>query len=82
MRGAIGVFVPRFSEGLGWVNPKDRCKLAGMEIFEITPVVLGGSPTDPANKAVINRQQHIEAVRYWNKVIRDLRSRERPAAPS
>ena len=53
-----------------------------MEIFEITPVVLGGSPTDPANKAVINRQQHIEAVRYWNKVIRDLRSRERPAAPS
>ena len=48
-----------------------------MEIFEITPVILGGSPTDPANKAVINRQQHIEAVRYWNKIISDLRKQRK-----
>jgi len=47
--------------------------LAGKEIYEIKPVILGGSPTDPANKTVLTRQQHIEAVRYWNKVIRDLR---------
>jgi len=49
---------------------------AGKEIFEIQPVILGGSPTDPANKAILSRQQHIEAVRYWNKVVRELRSKQ------
>ena len=48
---------------------------AGKEVFEIQPVIVGGSPTDPANKAILTRQQHIEAVRYWNKVIRDLRTK-------
>jgi hypothetical protein len=47
--------------------------LLGKEIIEITPVILGGSPTDPENKAVVTRQQHIEAARYWNKIISDLR---------
>jgi hypothetical protein len=56
-------------------NPKhDRPEnYAGMEIFEIRPVILGGSPTDPANKTVLTRAQHIEAVRYWNRVIREAR---------
>ena len=48
--------------------------LAGKEIFEIKPVILDGSPTDPANKAVLTREQHIRAVRYWNKIIADLRA--------
>jgi hypothetical protein len=30
-----------------------RKKAAGMEIFEIQPVILGGSPTDPANKTIL-----------------------------
>ncbi len=51
----------------------NRGRLAGMEIFAITPVILGGSPTDPANKTVLTRQQHIEAVRYWNKIVKELR---------
>lgn len=59
------------------MNKQDRRRLAGMEIFEITPVILGGSPTDPANKACLNRQQHIEAVRYWNKIISDLRKQRK-----
>jgi hypothetical protein len=46
---------------------------AGREIFHITPLILGGSPTDPANRVLLDRRQHIEAVRYWNRVIRDLR---------
>ena len=49
----------------------------GKEVFEIQPVVLGGSPTDPANKVVLTRDQHIPAVNYWNKIIKGLRdSRE------
>lgn len=42
----------------------------GKEIFEIKPVILGGSPTDPANKTTLTRNQHIEAVRYWNRIIK------------
>jgi len=55
---------------------------AGKEIFELQPVILGGHPTDPANKVVLTREQHIQAVRYWNKVIHDLRSRDAVSTPS
>lgn len=47
---------------------------AGKEIFEIQPVVFGGSPTDPSNKTVFTRQQHIQAVVYWNRQIRLMRA--------
>jgi len=46
---------------------------AGKEIIEVQPIILGGSPTDPTNKAILTREQHIETVRYWNKVIENLR---------
>jgi len=49
---------------------------AGREIFEITPIILGGSPTDPANKTVLTRENHIKAVVYWNRMLRDLRSQK------
>jgi len=49
----------------------------GKEIFEITPVILGGSPTDPANKAVLTREDHIKAVVYWNKIIKELREKQK-----
>lgn len=55
------------------VRKAQRGRLAGMEIFEITPVILGGSQTDPANKTVLTRQQHIEAVRYWNKIVKRIK---------
>ena len=45
----------------------------GMEIFEITPFVLGGSQTDPANKVALDRKNHIKAVVYWNRVIQEIR---------
>ncbi|WP_197527040.1 hypothetical protein [Pirellulimonas nuda] len=47
-----------------------------MEVFEITPIIVGGDPTDPKNKTLLTREQHIEAVRYWNGVIADLRKRQ------
>jgi len=50
---------------------------AGKEIFEIKPIKLGGSPTDPANKTILTRQQHIAAVRYWNKIIGELRKAQK-----
>ena len=44
-----------------------------MELVEITPVIVGGDPTDPQNKTWITRQQHFEMVRFWNRVISDHR---------
>jgi hypothetical protein len=55
---------------------KRQSQLKGKEIFEITPVVLGGSPTDPQNKIVLSRDEHIKAVNYWNKIISDLRKQK------
>ena len=51
----------------------ERRRLAGLEIVEITPVILGGSPTDPKNKTFLDRKQHIESVRYWNRIIENLK---------
>ena len=45
-------------------------ELAGKEVFEIQPIILGGHPTDPSNKTVLTRQEHIQAVTYWNRELR------------
>ena len=49
--------------------------LAGNEIFDIKPVILGGSPTDPENKTVLSRQDHIKAVVFWNKIVLEVRAK-------
>lgn len=46
----------------------------GKEIFEITPVILGGSPTDLSNKVLLTREEHIKAVVYWNRIVAELRA--------
>lgn len=56
---------------------RDGRRLAGMEIFEIKPIILGGSPSDPANKTILTRQQHIQAVCYWNSIISNLRKQQK-----
>lgn len=48
----------------------------GMELVEIKPIILGGDPTDPQNKTWVTRQQHFEMVRYWNRVISELRTQK------
>ena len=52
---------------------KDNSRPMGMELFEIKPIILNGDPVDPKNKTWLTRQQHFEAVRYWNRVILELR---------
>jgi len=49
----------------------------GMELFEIVPVILGGDPISPENKTWLTRQQHFEAVRYWNQVVSGRRKEQR-----
>lgn len=62
------------------ISTTDRKIHAGKEIFEIQPAILGGSPTDPSNKTVLTREQHIKAVVYWNRQIRRLRAEQRSAS--
>jgi hypothetical protein len=54
----------------------DPTNYRGKEVFEVQPVILGGSPTDPGNKVLLSRQQHIKAVAYWNRVIKELREKQ------
>jgi cell wall assembly regulator SMI1 len=55
-------------------SSKSNPALQGKEIFEIKPIILGGSPTDPENKVALTRDQHMEVVRYWNKLVSNLRN--------
>jgi hypothetical protein len=50
------------------INPQTK----GMQIHEIQPVILGGSPTDPANKTILTRQKHAEIVTWWNRKIKEF----------
>ncbi|TXT35409.1 MAG: hypothetical protein FD138_1368 [Planctomycetota bacterium] len=51
----------------------EQLNCSGKEVFELTPVILGGSPIDPANKVLLDREEHMKAVVYWNRVIKELR---------
>lgn len=53
------------------INKQLRPK--GMELFEIKPIIVDGDPSSAENKVWLTRQQHFEAVRYWNRLINDLR---------
>lgn len=55
---------------------ENKNQLVGKEIFEITPIILGGNPVDLSNKIILNRTKHIELVNYWNKIIKDLKSKK------
>jgi hypothetical protein len=48
----------------------------GMELFFIKPIILGGSPDATENMTFLTREQHIQAVRHWNKIIRELRAQQ------
>jgi hypothetical protein len=41
----------------------------GMELFEVKPIAVGGDPVSLENKIWLTRQEHCEAVRFWNRSI-------------
>jgi hypothetical protein len=47
-------------------------------MFFITPIILGGSPIAKDNVIFLNREHHIQAVRYWNTIISELRNQQQP----
>ena len=59
------------------VRKQHGAQAVGLEVFDLKPIILGGDPTDLKNKVLLTRQQHIEAVRYWNKLIQQLDTKNR-----
>jgi hypothetical protein len=44
-----------------------------VDVHEIQPVKFGGSPTDPANKVILDRAIHRQQVTpWWNQLLREL----------
>jgi hypothetical protein len=47
----------------------------GQEVHEIHPIVLGGSPSDSANQALVPVQKHVELVSFWNEAFQNIKRR-------
>jgi SMI1 / KNR4 family (SUKH-1) len=58
-------------ESVPWPGgtPKLNPALLGKNIHEIQPVLLGGSPTDPANKVVLPVEDYLRLTTWWNRQI-------------
>jgi ABC-type amino acid transport substrate-binding protein len=50
-------------------------RLMGKNVYEINPVILGGDPTDPSNKAIVTRDELIRIAKWWNPQIAEARRR-------
>jgi hypothetical protein len=48
-------------------NEYSRSK--GMELLEVKPIAVGGDPVSLEDKVWLTRQEHFEAVRFWNRTI-------------
>lgn len=44
-------------------------RLRGMNIYERQPIIFGGDPVDPANKATVTIDQLIDIAAWWNLLI-------------
>jgi hypothetical protein len=58
-----------------------KSRPVGMELFDVKPVLVGGDPRDSKNKAWLTRRQHIDAVRYWNRIIAEMRKAGQGSLP-
>jgi hypothetical protein len=71
---AIATVPDRFTGPLPIVpNPA----MAGLEVHEKHPVVLGGDPTSLDNKLYLAPAVHAQACTYFNRLFRDLRTQAR-----
>lgn len=69
-----------FNQLLDWIadrNPIATTQTSGPPatygyvIYEKHPIILGGSPTDPANKVLISLDEYADVVAWWNERIRN-----------
>ncbi|TPM45402.1 hypothetical protein FJ951_16260 [Mesorhizobium sp. B2-2-3] len=53
----------------------------GMELFDVKPIAVGGDPVSLEDKIWLTRQEHFEAVRFWNRTIEIQRKTALEKAP-
>ena len=71
-----------FHEFLDWLvehNPLsgsqpslDPAKV-GLLVHDVTPIILGGHPTDPSNKALVPLRDYVRLVAWWNERVEAAR---------
>ena len=72
----MALSVSVWQQGLAAISPAmsiihtPSSRTFGKEIHEINPIVFGGSPTDPKNRALVPLEQHAEIVVWWNRTFR------------
>ena len=54
-------------------SPPESPQAPRMNLMEIHPVILGGDPTDSANKALVPLSDLLVAAAWWNARIKSLR---------
>lgn len=64
----VGEFFSSFSTSGKEVLLEINRDLIGKEIHETHPVVFGGDPIDPKNKAYVPTKNYAELVVFWNKI--------------
>jgi len=53
-------------------RPEPSPAYIGKEIHEIQPLIFGGDPCDPANKAALSPEEHAPVVVWWNRRFREV----------
>ena len=46
----------------------------GKEIHDILPIIFGGNPTDMKNKALVNFEDYLQVVFFWNEKYTKMRT--------
>jgi hypothetical protein len=64
----FGDFLASFTKNSNSGSSEINKDLIGKEIHEIQPIVFGGSPTDPKNKAFVPVKDYGKLVVFWNKI--------------
>ncbi len=82
----FGDFLRRMAEGnpvRGATQVVDQSRL-GLVVYAVTPIIVGGSPTDPANKALVPLDKYAQIVGWWNERLpsRDTFAMPGPGVPS
>ena len=70
----VGEFFSSFSTSEKEVLHEINRDLIGKEIHERHPVVFGGDPIDPKNKAYVPTKNYAELVVFWNKIWRSRKT--------
>lgn len=65
-----------FEVAVGFQPQRANPNTFGLEVHERHPIVLGGDPSDPANKMLLAPPTHAEACVFFNKLVQTVRNKQ------